>query len=613
MSEPDQAQLSSLLEYLKEKRGFDFSGYKTGSLVRRIMKQMDRVGVHSYSDYIDYLEVHPDEFNRLFDTILINVTSFFRDPPAWDHLREVILPKIIASKKPGDSIRIWSTGCAAGQESYSIAMLFNEALGEDLYRERVKIYATDVDEDDLSKARQAAYTRQQVEGVPEHLLEKYFYECNGQFCIIKDLRRSMVFGRNDLVMDAPISRLDLLICRNTLIYFNAELQKKILSRFHFALNDDGFLFLGKSEMLLTQPNLFTPANTKLRFFSKNTNQRIYGRGRVETGKTGERASDQSSLFLLIEGALEGAPFPQLLLDPNNILVYTNDQARQLLTLSRNDNGKPFQDLTISYRPVELRSYLERARSEGVPVVLRNVEISHPSGLSRFYDVRIQSLGDFGSSISFIDVTIHKNLQDQVEQANHALETAMEELQSTTEELETTNEELQSTIEELETTNEELQATNEELETINEELQSTNEELQTLNDELNLRSEEINHLNRFLESILSSIRSAVLVLDRDLLVTVWNKQSEDYWGLREEEVKGRNILSLDFGLPVERLKKPLNDCLKEKSKQELMVEMTNLRGQKLNCRIICSPLITKDHNLQGVIAMIDEIESDGKVV
>ena len=260
--------LEPLLEYLNQSRGFDFSGYKPNSLQRRIQKRMQMVSIENYVDYIDYLEVHPDEFNQLFNTILINVTSFFRDTQAWDCLKQEIIPNIIQSKKPGQPIRVWSAGCASGEEAYSLAILFAEALGENEYRQRVKIYATDADEEALAQARAARYRLKDLEPIEASLQEKYFQSSSGSFIFRPELRRQVIFGRHDLVQDAPISRLDLLSCRNTLMYLNAETQSQILSRFHFALRETGYLFLGKAEMILTRTNVFIPKELTHRIFTK---------------------------------------------------------------------------------------------------------------------------------------------------------------------------------------------------------------------------------------------------------------------------------------------------------------------------------------------------------
>jgi PAS domain S-box-containing protein len=264
----EMRDFEALLEYVKRTRGFDFTGYKRSSLVRRVRKRMQLIGVDEFIDYSDRLEVNPDEFHHLFNTILINVTDFFRDTEPWDYLAQEILPRLLEAHPTG-TIRVWDAGCSSGEETYTIAILLAEALGESAFRERVKIYATDADEEALNQARLASYDSKAVESIPPPLLEKYFERVNGgRYVFQKELRRSVIFGRHDLVQDAPISRADLLICRNTLMYFNADAQAHILGNLHFALNPDGYLFLGKSEMLLTHTSLFQPGALKHRIFVK---------------------------------------------------------------------------------------------------------------------------------------------------------------------------------------------------------------------------------------------------------------------------------------------------------------------------------------------------------
>ena len=266
-----------LLEFLKLTRGFDFSGYKVSSLMRRVRKRMQDMGATDYNAYIDYLEVRPDEFEPLFNTVLINVTSFFRDPPAWQYLAEHVLPRILEPKRSDEPVLCWSAGCASGEEAYSLAILLCEALGDQGFRQRVKIYATDADEEALTTARQGSYMPAQVQGVSRELLEKYFDRNGERHTFRPDLRRCLIFGRHDLMQDAAISHLDLLVCRNTLMYFNAEAQARILSRFHFALNPSGYLFLGRAETLLTHSNSFRPVDLKRRIFQRTSTMTLRDR------------------------------------------------------------------------------------------------------------------------------------------------------------------------------------------------------------------------------------------------------------------------------------------------------------------------------------------------
>ena len=260
--------LEALLAYLKQTRAFDFTAYKRSTLGRRVEKRMHAVGLDDFGDYIDYLEVHPDEFAHLFNTILINVTSFFRDPTTWEWLNESGINRLIAAKN-NEPIRIWSAGCASGEEPYSLAILLADAMGVDRFKEQVKIYATDVDDEALTQGRHATYTDRQVAGVPESALGRYFDRINGHYVFNRELRRCVIFGRHDLIQDSPISRVSLLVCRNTLMYFNSEVQSRILDRFHFAIDDNGLLFLGKAEMLLARGGMFVPADLKGRVFEKS--------------------------------------------------------------------------------------------------------------------------------------------------------------------------------------------------------------------------------------------------------------------------------------------------------------------------------------------------------
>ncbi len=609
--------LEKLLEYIKRNRGFDFSGYKRASLTRRIRKRMQSVGVESYSDYLDYLEVHPDEFIELFNTILINVTTFFRDPQAWEYIASGIIPQILASKQATTAVRVWSAGCASGEETYTIAILLAEALGIEEYTARVKVFGTDLDVDALNYARQANYNSKELQSVPPKLLDKYFEQVNGRYLVQKELRRSVIFGRHDLVQDAPISKIDLLICRNAIMYFNTETQAKILARFHFALNNNGFLFLGKAEMLFSRNHSYTPVDLRQRVFTKVGNRSMRDLLlNTAHSKSQEIIPEMVDKVGIYETSFEVDLLAQIVVDRNGIVILANAEARNLFNLNLKDIDRPFQDLELSYRPVDLRSPIDQVRSNRRAISLKDVEWSIAQSASRYFDVQITPLLDenidelLGIKITFTEVTRFKQLQQDLVHANQELETAYEELQSTNEELETTNEELQSTVEELETTNEELQSTNEELETMNEELQSTNEELQTMNEELRQRSDELNQVNTFLESILTSLRAGVVVLSRDLQILIWNRKAEDMWGLRFDEVFSKQLISLDIGLPIEPLIQPLRAIITgESENHEVVLNAINRRGRAIGCEVICTPLQTSGSHIQGVILLMEQQQEE----
>ncbi len=610
METQQDPNFEALLEHIKRLRGFDFTGYKRTSLERRVKRRMEVVRIATCAEYSDFLEVHPDEFTELFNTILINVTSFFRDPESWDYLAKEIRPVLLAKKEKNEQIRVWSAGCASGEEPYTLAILFCEILGEETFQDRVKIYATDVDEDALARARMATYSAKDLQDVAPEIREKYFTADGDRFTFRADLRRAVIFGRHDLVQDAPISRLDLLSCRNTLMYLNSETQGRILTRFHFALNDSGVLFLGKAEMLLTHANLFTPNDVRFRVFSKSK-KTITRERQSALAPHGDNEALSAAQGQARDAAFDMVPMPFMVVDAAGNLCFANHQLRSSFSISQKDIGRPLQDLEISYRPVELRSLIEQCCASRRPARVSRVERHLPDGSTVFYDVQVAPLlhdGAFpvGVSISFQDVTSFHSLQVELQRSNQDLETSNEELQSAHEELETTNEELQSTNEELETTNEELQSTNEELETMNEELQSTNEELETMNEEQRQLSIDANSANSFLRSILTSMSSAVIVIDKANKILVWNHKAEDLWGLRIDEVIGSDLLALDIGLPIDRLKEFLNEFSKDESiLKKITVDAVNRRGKKIQCDITLTPLIGHLKDREGLVILMDE--------
>jgi two-component system, chemotaxis family, CheB/CheR fusion protein len=603
-------EFEALLVYLKRSRGFDFSAYKHTSLMRRVLVRMQVAGIRTFPEYQDRLQVDPEEFTRLFNTILINVTSFFRDAETWGTIADSVLPSLLHEIGPSDPIRIWSAGCASGEEAYTLAILLAEALGVEQYRERVKIYGTDVDEEALNQARTGVYESRAMEEAPAELVKKYFQRHADRLEFSQELRRRVIFGRHDLLQDAPISRVNLLTCRNCLMYFNTQAQSRIISRFHFALRDAGILVLGKAETLLTHSINFGPVDVKRRIFAKAPGSKADDR-RLPVGRSRDSATGDPTQRLIDESN-EVAPMAQLIVDNSGRIVQVTGRLRTLFGVSARDVGRPLQDLELSYRPFELRSCIDRAQAERRVISQTDGKWTGPSDQMMFLELAVIPITDangsfLGCSIIFTDATRARALQDEVERAHQELETALEELQSTNEELETTNEELQSTVEELETTNEELQSTNEELETMNQELQATNEELQGINDEVGRRSQEVTELNSVLESTLSSLSGAVIMLDRDFQISRWSQRAEDMWGLRPDEVFQMNFLNLETGLPVEQLRTPVKACLAQEAESlQVSLEATNRRGKRIQLKVTCSPLVPKlGAEPTGVILVMEE--------
>jgi two-component system, chemotaxis family, CheB/CheR fusion protein len=601
-------EFEDLIAYVRESRGVDFSGYKRSSLFRRVARRCAELSIESFPAYVDYLQVHGDEFNVLFNKILINVTEFFRDGPAWDYLAKSVVPRIIANDR---LIRVWSAGTASGEEAYSAAIVFCEAMGQEDFLRRVKIYATDIDEEALNKAR-AGYSARDLESLDQDYANRYFELQGARQTFRTVLRRAVIFGRHDLMQDAPISRLDLLICRNTMMYFTAEAQRRVLTKFHYALNDDGFLFLGRAEMLLSHGALFAPVDLKQRIFSKV--ERVHLRDRLmllaQAGNA-EATNHVARQTRVRELATEGTPYPQLVVDAAGTLVSVNHPTRSLYELAPSDIGKPLKDLEISYRPIDLRTPIDRAYHDRRAVHVPAAEFPVPGGM-RYFDVHVAPLIDgdgsiVGTTISLVDVSQSVSLRAELERSRQDVETAYEELQSSNEELETTNEELQSTVEELETTNEELQSSNEELETMNEELESTNAELQTTNTDLRVRTEEITALNTLLLAISGNIEVGAVVLDARAKVQIWNERAADLWGLRADEVIGRSFFDLDMGLPSEQLREMIASVLSGgDGHQDLSLDATTRRGKRIRCEIKAH-IVTDGSRPRSIVLVMEELK------
>ena len=587
MTEPDGAELESLLEYLRDTRSLDFTGYKRPSLTRRIRKRMHEVDAERFDDYRDVLESDPAEQARLVDTILINVTAFFRDEDAWQFLADEVVPGIVEAAGDGP-IRVWSAGCASGEEAYSLAMVFADHVGVDEFRHRVKIFATDTDDGALAEARRGVYTHRQLEPVSAERIERYFEPVDDGFAFRSDCRRQVIFGSNDVTADAPISHLDLLVCRNVLMYLVTDTQRHVLHRFHYALEPHGHLFLGKAETISARSDLFDPVDSQLRLFRRTPGPDLP----QGIGALAERVGSDDVLHEL---ALAATPVAQIVLDVEGRVSGVNTRARAMLGVSVDDIGRSFRVLDLAHRPVELAPHIEQAYAERQPVVLHDVSRPLADGQLQFLEISIAPLRtsagvDLGVSVTFADVTELGRTRMDLEQSGRDLEVANRSLRTTNEELETAVEELQSTNEELETTNEELQSANEELETMNEELQSANEELETMNEELLTQTDRIEAARRFLTGILDAVPLGLAVVDEQLDVVLWNQTAEHLFGLRAADVVDRSFLALDFGLPVGSIGPLLHAVAgddvprRARDSRSTVVEAEDARGMRFSCRV-----------------------------
>jgi two-component system CheB/CheR fusion protein len=518
---------------------------------------MQQVRVESFARYIEYLDRHRDEHVALFNTVLINVTGFFRDPEAWQFLGTEVLPRLIDQASASRSLRFWCPGCSSGEEAYSTAILLAEQLGDRGEHFNVKIYATDMDEDALATARHALYRMETLKELPAPLLERYFLREGQAYRLRRDFRRWVIFGHHNVAQNPPLSHIDLLICRNVLIYFTADLQEKILARFHYAIREGGYLFLGRSESLLARSRWFVPANLKWRIFKRTVTGAPMmagaSRGAEETPLSvpagGKLDSPGQSEHLL--AVLQALPAAVMVIDHQDTVLFWNAAAAALYDIPADAAlNRKFRDLDVSYRIDGLRARIEQVKAQQIAVRMDEVTFTRRSGEALHATIFVAPLVNDGRVTSVVvigeDATDYTRLKEQMSRVAEQHATAIEELQSTNEELETTNEELQSTNEELETTNEELQSTNEELETAVAELQAANTELNTLNAEMERRTAEMNRLEEYQRTILGSLEHAVIVLAPDGQVMTWNPTAERMWGLQSEQALGRLFWSLPIG-------------------------------------------------------------------
>src|SRR5262245_37351107 len=598
-----------LLEMLSSTHSFDFREYKEASLARRIRARMAQVRVDGFAAYAEYLTQHPDEHVVLFNTILINVTGFFRDPEAWKVLAADVIPRIVADASESRSVRIWSAGCSAGEEPYSVAMLLAEHLGDRMGDFLVKIYGTDVDEDALTTARHGLYRLDQLKDMPPELMERYFVRDGQLYRFRRDLRRWCIFGHHNLTQAPPLSHIDLLLCRNVLIYFTSDLQERILARFHYATREDGYLFLGRSESLLARSRLFAARNLKWRVF-----QRMPSGARQVAAVLPERDAAQGPSLAeysnradlhappnRAQRALEALPAAVIIIDMSDTILTWNAAAEQLFDIPvANALARKFRDLDVSYRVEGLRARIEDVKARHAPARMENTTFTRRDGNQVHADIAISPLSEgarlLGVVVSAVEATEHARLKDQMSRVAEQHATAIEELQSTNEELETTNEELQSTNEELETTVEELQA--------------ANAELGTLNSELESRTAELNRVDGYHNSVINSFDQGMFVVDRSGIVRTWNQAAERMWGVRAEQAVNRDLstLAISSGSPLPR--EPFERISSGKSRHEsLEVDYTVPEGQKRRALLRLNPLKDATAIVLGTVGILSPDDSE----
>jgi two-component system, chemotaxis family, CheB/CheR fusion protein len=624
---PQRREFEDILHKLREARNFDFRSYKRATLYRRILRRVQDRRLKNIADYSKYLDGHPAEYDTLLAAMFIKATSFFRDKETWDALSTKIIPKILAERRPGEAIRVWCAGCATGEEAFSVAITLAEVLGPSFNNQEVKVFGTDVDEQAIVKARQAHFTPEQVEQVAPRILNDWFVEETGGYTVRKDIRRAVVFGVNNLLTDAPISRIDMILCRNLFIYFDGEVQKRVLTRFHYALRQNGILVLGKSELIPFAARIFEPVDLARRMYRKD--------GRRESAAAQERLSGLAAQEMLDRAAAEqgehggidrfhrdvlhSTRLPIVVTGQDGTVLLWNSGAAALWSRAEHDTmGKKLPSLNLAGLSGDLLIEKTRAVREGhSPSERASGTIARNGSPQMHLEVEVSPLLDSAGQRSGLvylahDVTAYRAMEVDLRKANEErlsaleeMQTVNEEMQSSNEEMETTNEELQSANEELQTTNEELQSTNEELETTNEELQSTNAELDATNRELAHRTEEMNKLAFYQRTIIRSLSAAVVVVDAQGRITMWSLAAERLLGLAENEALGQILWTLSVpAIPRQvfaRMRKALSQNLGNRAEE---VEYELPTGGMGTATLIAVPIVDGGAGLGGVIIFED---------
>ena len=565
--------MRGIVHQIATQTGMDFTSYKEATLSRQIIRRMMAKQIASIEEYGKYLNKNEQELRDLANNFLICVTSFFRDPEAFDALRKT-LKLVLEKKQPGEDIRIWIPACATGEEVYSVAILLMEDLGERINQHRIQLFATDMNTDAVHTARAGVYPETALIDVSDNLIQKYFSVQNGMYLIDKRLKDMILFARQDLTQDPPFVRLDMVCCRNLLIYFKPELQEKVMKVFHYSLRDSGILFLGKSESVGKSTTLFSETDRKNKIYIKrNTATRLlgnFGRSKMNLGGFESRAEAKTlptgiSLHTTgIEQLFNIYAPPSVLITQEGEVIEVFGDCSDYLSIRKGKADFNLFSLIDPAFKAELRAFVHRVAKKRASAYSMPVKLM-AAGKEELVRLAVHYAGDQNKAdsdlllVSFEKPELPKPQMLDAESTSAEIEVRVtelqqelllnrENLQSVIEELETANEELQALNEEAQASNEELQASNEELETANEELQASNEELTTVNDELGARTSDLSHLNNDLNNVLESIYKGLLVVDSKLMITRFNKKALSFFDIPQDTSANLATVRTKYEMP-----------------------------------------------------------------
>jgi len=581
-----------VLVFLRMRTGRDFSCYKRATILRRVARRMQVNGVDDLPAYLSFLRTHPGETGALLQDLLISVTNFFRDRDAFQALQEQI-PHLFRNKTQGDAVRVWVPACATGEEAYSVAMLLLEHARSMDAPPALQVFACDLSEEAIQEARAGLYPEAIAADVSEDRLRRFFVKDAGGFRVRRELREMVLFAVHDLLKDAPFSRMDLISCRNLLIYLNRDAQKRVFETFHFALRPDGRLFLGSSEAVDDGSPLFRVIDKKHRIFAHQASVRIGlpvpsgPSSLIRVIEAQERASaapvvhgkrflqdpavafhgalgptlDRVALAELHFKLIERLSAPSVIVNSEHEIVHLSENAGRFLQMA---GGEPTTNLLRLVHPmlrIELRAALFRAVETNAQVEVFSVPIEIDDGGSKAVDLRVSPAHEIAPGFLLVvfetrqqppgHVPLEAKTQTSAEPAVRQFERELEQvkmhLRDTVEQYEASTEEMKASNEELQAMNEELRSATEELETSREELQSINEELTTVNAEMKSKVDELAHTNSDLQNLMASTSIATVFLDRELAITRYTPSAVDLF----------HLIPGDLGRPLAHLKHRLD--------------------------------------------------------
>ena len=621
--EPDA--LRDVLTLLRVRTGHDFANYKPATLIRRLQRRLNVVGLATLNEYARLIRLQPSEAVLLMKDLLISVTHFFRDPDAFAVLEQRVIPRLFENKRIDNQIRVWVPGCATGEEAYSIAMLLAERLESTIERPHIQVFATDLDEEAIAVAREGLYSEADVVDVPEKRLERFFYKEDGGYRIRRELRELTLFAHHNVVKDPPFSHLDLISCRNLLIYLNRTAQERILQTFHFALRPSGLLMLGPSESPDGSGDLFALFDRSAHLYESRA---VASRpvileapsvvpARIPHPRLDTRPVERFAPLDAHHRLLEEYAPPSLVVTEDNILVHTSPRAAKYLQLTA---GEPTTDLLKLIRPelrVELRSALFQALKSRAPVEIDNVTVNW-DGEPRTVNVLVRPVlrdddpargfllvlfadGDASSSAERIIRPVDTTPEPIARQLEDELARVKAQLRTTVEQYEAQVEEAQASAEEHQAMNEELRSSAEELETSKEEIQSVNEELTTVNQELKIKIEELRVSNNDFQNLINSTDIATIFLDRTLRLKLTTTRAQDIFNLLPTDV-GRPLSDITSRLAYSYLDSDLRQVLDKLHSIDREVMTTDHRWFLMRIR----PYRTTDDRIDGVVLMFQDI-------